>query len=51
MKRLTFNDGSGNLTVREFATMRDGSTLVKVSNPQGQLIWVDAERLEVIDYD
>ena len=29
MKRLQFNDGSGNLTIREFATMRDGSTLVK----------------------
>ena len=51
MKRLQFSDGSGNLTIREFATMRDGSTLVKVSNPQGQLIWVDAESLEVIDYD
>ena len=51
MKRLQFNDGSGNLTIREFATMRDGSTLVKVSNPHGQLIWVDAESLEVVDYD
>ena len=51
MKRLQFSDGSGHLTIREFATMRDGSTLVKVSNPQGQLIWVDAESLEVVDYD
>lgn len=51
MKRLTFNDGSGNLTIREFATMRDGSTLVKVSNPEGQLIWVDSESLEVVNYD
>ena len=51
MKRLQFSDGSGNLTIREFATMRDGSTLVKVSNSQGQLIWVNAESLEVIDYD
>ena len=51
MKRLQFNNGTGNLTVREFATMRDGSTLVKVSDPQGRVIWVDAESLEVIEYD
>lgn len=51
MKRLQFNDGSGNLTIRDFATMRDGSTIIKVSNTQGQLIWVDAESLEVINYD
>ena len=51
MKRLTFSDGSGNLTVREYAVMRDGSTLIKVSDPQGKVIWVDAENLEVIDYD
>lgn len=51
MKRLTFSDGSGNLTVREYAVMRDGSTLIKVSDPQGKVIWVDAESLEVIDYD
>ena len=51
MKRLTFNDGSGNLTIREYAVMRDGSTLIKVSDPQGKVIWVDAEALEVIDYD
>ncbi len=51
MKRLQFNDGSGNLTIRDFATMRDGSTIIKVSNPQGQLIWVDAESLEVVNYD
>lgn len=51
MKRLTFSDGTGNLTVREYAVMRDGSTLIKVSDPQGKVIWVDAEALEVIDYD
>jgi hypothetical protein len=51
MKRLTFSDGTGNLTVREYAVMRDGSTLIKVSDPQGRVIWVDAEALEVIDYD
>ena len=51
MKRLTFSDGSGNLTIREYAVMRDGSTLIKVSDPQGKVIWVDAESLEVIDYD
>lgn len=51
MKRLQFNDGSGNLTIRDFATMRDGSTIIKVSNTQGQLIWVDAESLEVVNYD
>lgn len=51
MKRLTFSDGSGNLTIREYAVMRDGSTLIKVSDPQGRVIWVDAEVLEVIDYD
>lgn len=51
MKRLQFNDGSGNLTIRDFATMRDGSIIIKVSNTQGQLIWVDAESLEVVNYD
>ena len=51
MKRLTFSDGSGNLTVREYAVMRDGSTLIKVSDPHGRVIWVDAKALEVIDYD
>lgn len=51
MKRLQFSDGSGNLTVREFATMRDGSTLIRVSDPQGHVIWVDVESLEVVDYD
>ncbi len=51
MKRLTFSDGSGNLTIREYAVMRDGSTLIKVSDPQGRVIWVDAAALEVIDYD
>ena len=51
MKRLTFSDGSGNLTIREFSTMRDGSTLIKVSDPSGNCIWVDAEALEVEDYD
>lgn len=51
MKRLQFNDGSGNLTIRDFATMRDGSTIIKVSNTQGQLIWVDAKSLEVVNYD
>ena len=49
MKRLQFNDGTGNLTIREFAVMRDGSTLIKVSDPQGQLIWVAAEALEVVE--
>lgn len=49
MKRLTFSDGSGNLTIREFSTMRDGSTLVKVSNQSGDTIWVDAEALEVVE--
>lgn len=51
MKRLTFKDGSGNLEIREFATMRDGSTLIKVSDRHGHCVWVDAESLEVIDYD
>lgn len=49
MKRLTFSDGSGNLTIREFSTMRDGSILIKVSNQSGGTIWVDAEALEVVE--
>lgn len=49
MKRLTFSDGSGNLTIREFSTMRDGSTLIKVSNQSGDTIWVDAESLYMED--
>lgn len=51
MKRLTFNDGSGNLTIREFSTMRDGSILIKVSDKSGNCVWVDSESLEVIDYE
>lgn len=49
MKRLQFNDGSGNLTIREFAVMRDGSMLIKVSNNMGAVIWVAAEALEVVE--
>lgn len=51
MKRLTFNDGTGNLIIREFGTMRDGSTIIKVSDKSGNCIWVDAEGLEVINYE
>lgn len=51
MIRLTFINGNSDLKIREFATMRDGCILVKVSDKQGKTIWVDADGLEVVKYD
>ena len=51
MERLVFKDGSGDLTIREFATMRDGSIMIRVTNKMGDNIWVDAAGLEVQIYD
>ena len=45
---VKFINGSNKLfIVREFATMRDGQTLVKISDREGNCIWVSADCLEV----
>lgn len=50
MMAVKFTDGSGKLfVVREYATMRDGQTLVKISDRDGNCIWVSADCLEVFE--
>ena len=45
---VKFIDGSNKLfIVREFAVMRDGSTLCKIADREGKCIWVSADCLEV----
>ena len=47
---VKFIDGTNKLfIVREYATMRDGQTLVKISDRDGKCIWVSAECLEVFE--
>lgn len=47
---VKFIYGSSKLfTVREFATMRDGQTLIKISDRDGKCIWVSADCLEVFE--
>lgn len=47
---VKFIDGSSKLfIVREYATMRDGQTLVKISDREGKCIWVSADCLEVFE--
>ena len=47
---VKFIDGSSKLfIVREYATMRDGQTLVKISDREGKCIWVSADCLEVLE--
>ena len=40
-------DGAKLYLVREFATMRDGSIIVKLSDRDGCTLWADASELEV----
>ena len=47
---VKFIDGSSKLfIVREYATMRDGQTLVKISDREGKCIWVSADCFEVFE--
>ena len=46
--RLVVKGEITELTLREFATMRDGSIVVKVANNQGDTFWIDLRGLEVI---
>ena len=50
MMAVKFIDGSNKLfIVREFAMMRDGQILVKISDREGSCIWVSADCLEVFE--
>lgn len=44
---VKFIDGNKLFIVREYATMRDGQTLVKISDRDGKCIWVSVDCLEV----
>ena len=46
--RLVVKGEMTELTLREFATMRDGSIVVKVANNQGDTFWIDIKGLEII---
>lgn len=47
---VKFIDGNNKLfIVREFATMRDGQMLIKISDRDGKCIWVSADCLEVFE--
>ena len=47
---VKFIYGSSKLfIVREFATMRDGQILIKISDREGKCIWVSADCLEVFE--
>ena len=35
--------------IREYAVMRDGSTICKIADKEGKCIWIDANELEVIE--
>ena len=48
MLKLLMENGSKELTVREYAVLRDGSIVVKVSDMVGVTKWVDAKELEVL---
>ena len=47
-ERLVVKGSMNELTLREFATMRDGSIMVKVSTKTGDSFWIDLKGLEVI---
>ena len=48
MIKLLMNEGSRELTIREYAVMRDGTMVIKISDPTGDIKWVDAKDLEVL---
>lgn len=37
-----------NLIIREFATMRDGQTIIRVQDRSGDTFWLGADLVEVI---
>ena len=47
-ERLVVRGEMSELTLREFATMRDGTIVVKVSDKMGHTFWVDLSGLEVV---
>ena len=44
---VRFIDGVKLFVVREYAVMRDGTLMVKISDKEGKCIWTEAESLEV----
>ena len=50
MAAVKFKDGVKLFVVREFAVMRDGTSVVKIMDREGNCIWTDAASLEVF-YD
>ena len=46
---VKFVDGVMLYVVRDFATMRDGNTICKISDREGNSIWVSADCLEVFE--
>ncbi len=44
---VKFIDGSKLYIVREYAVMRDGTTLCKIADRDGNCIWISADCLEV----
>ena len=47
-ERLVVKGDMSELVLREFATMRDGTVVVKVSDKLGDTFWMDLKGLEVI---
>lgn len=47
MMAVKLIDGTKLYVVREYATMRDGSTVCKIADRDGKCMWVSAECLEV----
>ena len=47
-ERLVVRGEMSELTLREFATMRDGTIVVKVADKMGNTFWVDLNGLEVV---
>ena len=47
-ERLVVRGEMSELTLRVFATMRDGTIVVKVADKMGNTFWVDLSGLEVI---
>ena len=48
MIKLLMTEGARELKIREFAMLRDGSIIIKVSDLAGKIRWVDAKELEVL---
>ena len=48
MIKLLTKEGTRELKIREYAMLRDGSIIIKVSDATGNVKWVDARELEVV---